>query len=72
MERNRNNPVTMGFGLPFGFAVWAMADEAVVPALGLSRPPSDYPLSTHAYSVAAHLVYGLATEVTRRAVREVL
>src|SRR4051812_3475744 len=27
---------TMAEGLPFGAAVWAIADEAVVPALGLS------------------------------------
>ena len=62
---------TAGFGLPFGAAVWAVADEGVVPALGLSKPPTEYPLSTHAYALASHLVYGLAAEVVRRAVRRV-
>lgn len=64
--------VTTGLGLPFGVAFWAVADEGAVPLLGLSKGPSEYPLSTHAYALASHLVYGLTTEVTRRAVRNVL
>ena len=64
--------ITTGAGLPFGVAFWAVADEAVVPLLGLSKGPTEYPASTHAYALASHLVYGLTTEVTRRAVRNVL
>jgi putative membrane protein len=60
---------TMAEGLPFGAAVWAIADEAVVPALGLSKSGKSYPLSTHVYAVASHLVYGLTTEIVRRNVR---
>jgi hypothetical protein len=63
---------TAGAGLPFGVAVWLVADEIVAPALGLSKPPTDYPLSTHAYSIASHLVYGLTTEIVRREVRRAL
>jgi putative membrane protein len=63
---------TAAEGLPFGAAVWLIADEAVVPALGLSRKPTDYPPSIHAYSIASHLVYGFTTEVVRRAVRRAL
>jgi hypothetical protein len=63
---------TAGVGLPFGAAVWLVADELVVPALGLSKPPTAYPLSTHAFAFASHLVYGLTTEMTRRAVRRAL
>ena len=55
-----------GFGLPFGAAVWAIADETLVPLFGLSKPPIAYPLSKHLYSLAAHLVYGATTEATRR------
>ena len=58
--------MTRGFGLPFGTAVWALADEAAVPAAGLSEPPQQAPLSTHAYSLVSHLVFGAALEVTRR------
>ena len=65
-------PATVGAGLPFGAAVWMVADELVVPALGLSKPPAAYPLSTHVYALASHLVYGLTTEAARRAVRSAL
>ena len=63
---------TTGAGLPFGAAVWLITDEITVPALGLSKPPTKYPLSTHAYSIASHLVYGLTTEIVRREVRRAL
>jgi hypothetical protein len=63
---------TMAEGLPFGAAVWVIADEAVVPALGLSKPATEYPLSTHIYAFASHLVFGLTTEIVRRNVRRVL
>ena len=59
-------------GTAFGAAVWLLADEAIVPGLGLSRKPTDYPLSVHTYSIASHLVYGLTTELVRRAVRKAL
>lgn len=61
--------VTRGAGLPFGTAVWLIADDVVVPALGLSKPPTAYPLSTHAYALASHLIYGLTTDLVRRGVR---
>ena len=63
---------TVGAGMPFGTAVWLIADDVVVPALGLSKSPTAYPLTTHAYAISSHLVYGLTTEVTRRALRRVL
>ena len=63
---------TAGAGLPFGAAVWMVADEMVVPAIGLSKPPTEYPLSTHASALASHLVYGLTTEIVRRAARRAL
>jgi putative membrane protein len=60
---------TTGFGLTFGAAVWAVADEGIVPALGLSKSATEYPLSIHTYAFASHLVYGLTTEAVRRALR---
>lgn len=64
--------VTACSGLVFGAAVWLVADEAVVPALGLSKPPTQYPLSIHAYALSSHLVYGLTSEVVRRAARRIM
>lgn len=59
-------------GMAFGAVVWVLADEGAVPALGLSRNPTDYPASVHAYALSSHLVYGLTTELVRRAVRRAL
>ena len=63
---------TTGLGLPFGAAVWLVADEAIVPALGLSKSAKEYPLSIHVYAFTSHLVYGLTTEIVRRGVRRAL
>lgn len=63
---------TVGYGLPFGAAVWAAADEGLVPALGLSKPATAYPLSVHTYALASHLVYGLTTELVRRQIRRLI
>jgi putative membrane protein len=64
--------VTVGAGLPFGAAVWLIADELTVPALGLSKAPAQYPLSNHVYALTAHFVYGLTTDLVRRTVRNAL
>jgi putative membrane protein len=64
--------VTTGAGLPFGAAFWLLADEIAVPLFGLSKGPTEYPVSTHVYSFASHLVYGVTAEMSRRAVRQVL
>ncbi len=64
--------VTAGEGLAFGAAVWLVADEVSLPALGLSKPPTKIPLSTHLYALASHFVYGAVTEAIRRVVRKVL
>lgn len=61
--------VTAGMGMPFGAAVWLVVDEGAVPLLGLSKSPLKYPPSTHVYALVSHLVYGLTTEIVRRAVR---
>lgn len=64
--------VTAGSGLPFGGVLWLVVDEGAVPLLGLSKGPTAYPLSTHAYALSSHFVYGLTAEVVRRAVRKAM
>ena len=64
--------VTAGAGFPFGAIFWVLADEVAVPMLGLAKGPTAYPVSTHAYALASHLVYGVTAELSRRAVRHVL
>jgi hypothetical protein len=64
--------VKTGTGLPFGAAFWLVVDETAVPVLGLSKPPTEYPVATHVYALASHLVYGLTAELVRRALRRAL
>jgi putative membrane protein len=59
-------------GAAFGTALWVGADELAVPALGLSQPDADYSVDTHLQAWAAHLVYGVTTELVRRGVRRML
>ena len=60
---------TAGAGIPFGTALWLVVDEGAVPLLGLSKGPAEYPPSTHIYALASHFVFGLTTEMIRRALR---
>jgi uncharacterized membrane protein YagU involved in acid resistance len=62
--------VGAGAGLPFGAVFWVAADEIAVPLLGLAEEPDEYPLSTHAYALCSHLVYGLTAEAVRRTLRQ--
>lgn len=64
--------VTAGAGLGFGALLFLGADEVAVPAFGLSKPPTEVPLSKHAYGLVSHFVYGLTTDLVRRGVRSVL
>jgi hypothetical protein len=56
-------------GAGFGTTVWVAADEIAMPLLGLSDSTAQRPLEMHLQSLVAHLVYGTATELTRRSVR---
>ena len=64
--------VTVGAGPPYGAAVAAVLDEALVPAVGLSAPPWQSPASTHAYSLASHVVFGFTVEVVRRGAHDLM
>jgi len=61
--------VSMAAGMPFGAGLWFGADELAVPGLGLAPKPSETPASTHMSALAAHLVYGVTTDLVRRAMR---
>ena len=62
----------LGFGTAFGAALFVVADEVAVPALGLSNMPNEYALSKHIYGLVSHLVYGAAGEAVRRPIRKAL
>lgn len=64
--------VRSGVGTGFGSALFVGGDLLTVPALGLSKPLSDFPASSYANPLTSHLVYGLTTELVRRVVRVIL
>lgn len=64
--------VTVGDGAAFGAAVWLAADEAALPALGLTKGPTEIPVATHVYAFFSHVVYGVVTEAVRRGMRNAL
>jgi hypothetical protein len=53
-------------GMLFGLGVWLVADEALLPLLGLSETPEAYPARVHAEMLAAHAIYGGVTEMVQR------
>jgi hypothetical protein len=61
--------MTAAAGAPFGATVWLAADEIGLPAFGLARNPTTYPVSRHASALGTHLVFGLTTEAVRRLLR---
>lgn len=63
-------PVLVGSG--YGTALFVGADEVAVPALGLSQPAGEAPLTAHLYGWASHLVYGVTLEMVRKNVRRKL
>ena len=63
---------TRGYGTAFGAALFAVADEVVVPAAGLSDQPTEIPMSLHALALFSHMVYGATTEGVRRLTRAAL
>jgi hypothetical protein len=63
---------TLGLGAAYGAAVALGVDEALLPALGLSKPAREVPPSEHAYNLASHLVYGVTLEGARRIIRALL
>ena len=63
---SQQREVTAWGGVPFGATVWLVADEMGVPLSGLSKSPTEYPLSSHVSAFATHLVYGSTTEAVRK------
>jgi hypothetical protein len=54
-------------GLGFGAGFFLVADELLMPLLGLTPGPGKFSWKVHARGAAAHIVYGVAAEMTARA-----
>ncbi|MDQ3138435.1 MAG: DUF1440 domain-containing protein [Gemmatimonadota bacterium] len=66
VARRRFESVGRAAGFGFGTAFWALVDEGVVPALGLTPGPRAFPWQTHARGLAGHLTFGTVTDGTLR------
>jgi uncharacterized membrane protein YagU involved in acid resistance len=64
--------VSVGLGMPFGFALWLLGDEIAVPVLGLGKSAGETPPEVHADALSAHFMYGATTDLLRRFLRHVL
>ena len=67
-----SSAVTSGVGTSFGTVLFTGADLIAVPVFNLSALPTEQPASALATPLAAHLVYGVTTELVRRLVRAIL
>lgn len=64
--------VRSGFGTAFATALFSGADLIAVPVLQLGPSPSEESVAAEASPLAAHLVYGVSTELVRRILRSLL
>jgi len=69
LAAERQPKVTAGHGAVFGVTAATVLDETVVPLTGLGAPPTKAPLTSHPYSYASHLVFGVVTEGARKLFR---
>jgi uncharacterized membrane protein YagU involved in acid resistance len=58
-------PMKTGSGTLFGTAVWLFGDELPISVSGLSKPFARSARS-HGSALAAHLLFGVTTELARR------
>ncbi len=59
-------------GIGFGTVFWAVMDETLTPALGLSPGPKAFPLETHARGLAGHAVLGAALDASLAVVDRII
>lgn len=58
-----------GHVVAYSTFVWAVSDNLILPAFRLSAWPASYPPKSHAYAIAAHLVFGAAVFAAYEALR---
>lgn len=61
--------VTSKEGASFGIALEALTHEKALPALGLLRPKEDQSMRERASEMTSFVVFGIATEMVRKFVR---
>jgi putative membrane protein len=62
--------VTTGYGSVFGVVLQLCTHETLVPLAGLDVPASQQPAREHLSEFFSHILFGIATEATRRTLRK--
>ncbi|GAC1649642.1 MAG: hypothetical protein NVS4B3_07040 [Gemmatimonadaceae bacterium] len=68
--RARSERASVGGGLLFGAAFWLLVDEALTPAIGLTRGPRAFPWQTHTRGFVGHLVFGTVANAALAVVQD--
>jgi uncharacterized membrane protein YagU involved in acid resistance len=49
-------------GMPFGLSLGLLGNAVLLPATGLTPPPTEFPISAHARNLASHCAYAATVE----------
>jgi putative membrane protein len=64
--------VTRRLGASFGLTLCGITHASALPIMGLTEHPTDQPPREHVSELVTHVIYGVATELTRRIARKAL
>jgi putative membrane protein len=64
--------ITSRLGASFGLTLCGITHASALPMMGLTETPENQPAREHATELVTHAIYGVTTEVVRRAARRIL
>jgi putative membrane protein len=64
--------ITSRLGASFGLTLCGITHASALPMMGLTESPENQPAREHASELVTHAIYGVTTEVVRRAARRAL
>ncbi len=64
--------ITSKLGASFGLTLCGITHASALPMMGLTETPENQPTREHATELVTHAIYGVTTEVVRRAARRIL
>ena len=60
-----NDEINVIDGVILGATTWASTHETSLPMAGIEKAPEDVPVTTQLQELAAHVIFGVTTEVVR-------
>jgi putative membrane protein len=64
--------ITSKLGASFGLTLCGITHASALPMMGLTETPENQPAREHASELVTHAIYGVTTEVVRRAARKII